>query len=602
MKRIFIALALVFCMLLSIVACAPQVDVENTSEQISEDETEKKTQVKSEDSTEQTIGKQTENSIEKPTEATTEKPTEAPTENPAGELTEEPTEENTERLTEKPDETEIVDSNVMTPSWPEISVEEKIAEIFNSVPEEPVCRVENTLVEMIMSGKIEGQDFYAEVKNESVERIKNTDGMTDCVKVKKERSLTSVEGYSEFNEYTQISGKVGEYELYGYIPGVSAGGQAVFQKWIVERDGEESGTEESSGNIYEDTGFAVAAFIFAFDKYSLEEEDGIFVIEFSDYNGENGDVIGELFGDSIASEAIKDLSIRITINSESYLPVSMDVDFDIDGYVLVGADVAVEASVRIWCEYYDENYNILPDNYDKYVLVGDMSYRDIVIEEIDYYFSDLTAFESLSFETISSVDLYYSIDGSSRDIAVSTSEKDVVNLGYYDGEFVYAIDADMTVMDESQKIKMLYKDGAFSMYINGELVNSQSIDVSDAAAILDRSYYDQISFEAYEIADIKVTNDPEGTKTVVLKSDYSIRVRETIKTLGFEKYELINEAQEYTVLLDEDNYLLALEYKVSGEFKDADGVTYYIESTSAIGIIGDADFSALNVNLPSIGA
>ena len=278
MKRIFIALVLVFCMLVSIVACTPQGVVGNTSEQISEDETEKKTQVKSEDSTEQTIGKQTENSIERPTEATTEKPTEAPTEepteesvkDPTEELTEEATEENTEELTEKPDETEIVDSNVTTPSWTEISVEEKIAEIFNSVPEEPVCRVENTLVEMIMSGKIEGQDFYAEVKNESVERIKNTDGKTDCVKVKKERSLTSVGGYSEFNEYTQISGKVGEYELYGYIPGVSAGGQAVFQKWIVERDGEESGTEESSGNIYEDTGFAVAAFIFAFDKYSLE--------------------------------------------------------------------------------------------------------------------------------------------------------------------------------------------------------------------------------------------------------------------------------------------------------------------------------------------
>ena len=99
-----------------------------------------------------------------------------------------------------------------------------------------------------------------------------------------------------------------------------------------------------------------------------------------------------------------------------------------------------------------------------------------------------------------------------------------------------------------------------------------------------------------------MTNDPEETKTVVLKSDYSIRVREAIEALGFEEYELIKEEQEYTVLLDEDNYLLALEYKISGEFKDADGVTYYIESTSAIGIIGDADFSALNVNLPSIGA
>ena len=231
-----------------------------------------------------------------------------------------------------------------------------------------------------------------------------------------------------------------------------------------------------------------------------------------------------------------------------------------------------------------------------------MSYRDIVIEEIDYYFSDLTAFESLSFETISSVDLYYSIDGSSRDLAVNTYEKDVVNLGYPNGEFVYAVDADMTVMDEAQKIKMLYKGGVFSMYLDGELATSQRVDVGDATAILDRSYYNKIRFEAYEIEDIKVTDDPEGTKTVVLKSDYSIRVREAIETLGFEEYELINEMQEYTVLLDEDNYLLTLEYKVSGEFKDENGVTYYIESTSAMEIIGDADFSALNVNLPSIRA
>ena len=64
---------------------------------------------------------------------------------------------------------------------------------------------------------------------------------------------------------------------------------------------------------------------------------------------------------------------------------------------------------------------------------------------------------------------------------------------------------------------------------------------------------------------------------------------------------MINVEQEYTVVLDEDNYLLVLEYKINAEFKDFDEVTYYIESMSVVGILGEADFSALNVNLPSIG-
>lgn len=568
MKRIFVALFLCFCIVLSATACAPQVSPEETTE-------------KSE------AGEQTSmNDIENTTKAenenldelTTEKITDVPTEN----------------ITEEPSETETAE--------PEVDVADRIAGIFNAIPETPICRVENTLVEMIMSGKVEGQDLYAEKKMEGRESIRTVDGMVDSVSVVKQKDLMSMAGYSEFSEYTLINGEVGEYELYGYIPGVSAGGHAVFQKWIVERDGEETDTEESGGNIYEDTGVDMSLLTSIFGEYSLEEETGVYVVEFSEYNGENEEFVSELFGDSIAPDMIENMSMKICINAHSCLPLSIDMDFDLDVSDELGSNVVVEATARIWFEYYGGDYSILPDNYDEYVLVGDMSYRDIAIEEIDYYFSDLTAFESLSFETISSVDLYYSIDGSSRDIAVRTSEKDVVNLGYYDGEFVYAVDADMTVMDESQKIKMLYKDGAFSIYINGELATSQSLNASDAAAILDRSYYDKISLEAYEIADIKVTNDTEGTKTVVLKSDYSIRVRETIDALGFEEYELIKEEQEYTVLLDEDNYLLALEYKVSGEFKDADGVTYYIESTSAIGIIGDADFSALNVNLPSIGA
>ena len=190
MKRIFVALFLCFCIVLSAVACAPQVSPEETTEKSG-------------------VGEQTSiNDTEDTTEAESEKLSEVTTEK----ITDEPT----EKVTEEPSENETAE--------PEVDVADRIAEILNANFEFPVCRVESTLLEMTMSGKVEGQDFYSEMKKEERESIRTVDGMVDRVSVTKQKELMSMSGYSEFSEYTLINGEVGEYTLYGYIPGVSAGG------------------------------------------------------------------------------------------------------------------------------------------------------------------------------------------------------------------------------------------------------------------------------------------------------------------------------------------------------------------------------------------
>ena len=141
------------------------------------------------------------------------------------------------------------------------------------------------------------------------------------------------------------------------------------------------------------------------------------------------------------------------------------------------------------------------------------------------------------------------------------------------------------------------------MYLDGILAAEQTMDVSSAVTVLDAAYYDKVIFEAYDVADIETVENKDGTTVVTIIFNDMGKFEAAIEDLGFDAsfVSVIDEKQVYTVYFDSKMNLILVESKVEGSFVDnEDGVMYYVDVFSTITYTGEADFTALNVNLPAI--
>ena len=111
--------------------------------------------------------------------------------------------------------------------------------------------------------------------------------------------------------------------------------------------------------------------------------------------------------------------------------------------------------------------------------------------------------------------------------------------------------------------------------------------------MLESLYYDRISFEPYEVSDIRITENDNRTTTVELNFNGADQIHDVIASIGIESYTILSGEQVYTVVLDEDMYMVSLKAEIKGSFEDENGIIYYIDAVNEIKNFEDADLSVL---------